>query len=81
MNAALEAAIYFIVGCKTFSFFRKFPRNATVILRKTIKVKKKMWSALKSDLLDFVNTIQADTTNTLQKVLGDDEEQVEMIYV
>lgn len=40
-----------------------------------------MWSALKSDLLDFVNTIQADTTNTLQKVLGDDEEQVEMIYV
>ena len=80
MNAALEEAIYFIVGCKTFSFFRKFPRNATVILRKTIN-QKKMWSALKSDLLDFVNTIQADTTNTLQKVLGDDEEQVEMIYV
>lgn len=32
-----------------------------------------MWDALKSDLFDFVNTIQSDTSNTLQKVLGEDE--------
>jgi hypothetical protein len=36
-----------------------------------------MWNALKSDLLDFVTTIQTDTTETLQKVLGEEEtEQV-----
>lgn len=33
-----------------------------------------MWSAIKSDLLDFVSTIQSDTTTTLSKVLGDDED-------
>lgn len=35
-----------------------------------------MWSALKSDLLDFVNTIQEDTTKTLSLVLGDEEVEV-----
>jgi hypothetical protein len=34
-----------------------------------------MWNALKSDLLDFVNTIQTDTTETLQKVLGEEENE------
>jgi hypothetical protein len=33
-----------------------------------------MWSAIKSDLFDFVNTIQNDTSKTLTKVLGEDEE-------
>lgn len=34
-----------------------------------------MWSAIKSDLFDFVNTIQNDTSKTLTKVLGEDEEE------
>lgn len=35
-----------------------------------------MWGAIKSDLLSFVTTIQDDTTKTLHRVLGDDEEEV-----
>jgi hypothetical protein len=35
-----------------------------------------MWSALKSDLLDFVTTIQEDTSKTLSLVLGDEEVDV-----
>mmetsp|Transcript_1155 Transcript_1155/g.1913 ORF Transcript_1155/g.1913 Transcript_1155/m.1913 type:complete len:352 (-) Transcript_1155:144-1199(-) len=33
-----------------------------------------MWQAIKSDLFDFVTTIQEDTTKTLNKVLGEEEE-------
>lgn len=33
-----------------------------------------MWSAIKSDLFEFVNTIQQDTTTTLNKVLGEEED-------
>jgi hypothetical protein len=35
-----------------------------------------MWNALKSDLLDFVNTIQVDTTTVIEKVLGEEETEV-----
>lgn len=35
-----------------------------------------MWSALKSDLLDFVTTIKEDTSKTLSLVLGDEEVDV-----
>lgn len=35
-----------------------------------------MWGAIKSDLLSFVTTIQEDTTNTLNRVLGDDDDEV-----
>jgi hypothetical protein len=35
-----------------------------------------MWNALKSDLFDFVQTIQEDTSKTLSLVLGDEEEEV-----
>lgn len=44
-----------------------------------------MWSsslvsAIKSDLFDFVNTIQADTQSTLAKVIGEDvDEEAEEI--
>jgi hypothetical protein len=31
-----------------------------------------MWNAIKSDLFDFVSTIQEDTTKTINKVLGDE---------
>lgn len=37
---------------------------------------KEMWSALKSDLLDFVTTIKEDTSKTLSLVLGDEEVDV-----
>eukprot|EP01031_Cornospumella_fuschlensis_P029590 gene29590-35719_t len=36
-----------------------------------------MWSAIKSDLLDFVTTIQADTSKTLNKVLGEEDDEQE----
>ena len=32
-----------------------------------------MWSAIKSDLFDFVNTITEDTTKTLSHVIGTEE--------
>ena len=32
-----------------------------------------MWNAIKSDLFDFVATIQEDTTKTINKVLGEDD--------
>jgi hypothetical protein len=37
-----------------------------------------MWSAIKQDLFEFVNTVQADTTKTLAKVVRahDAEEDV-----
>jgi hypothetical protein len=35
-----------------------------------------MWSVLKSDLLDFVSTIKEDTTKHLQKVIGEQVEEV-----
>lgn len=35
-----------------------------------------MWSAIKSDLFDFVSTIQEDTTKTLSKVLGEENDEV-----
>lgn len=34
-----------------------------------------MWNAFKSDLLDFVSTIQEDTSKTLKNVLGDSDEE------
>ena len=39
-----------------------------------------MWNAIKSDLFDFVATIQEDTTKTINKVLGEDEEVVQITY-
>jgi len=30
-----------------------------------------MWSAIKSDLFDFVDTIKNDTTKTISKVIGE----------
>lgn len=33
-----------------------------------------MWNAIKSDLFEFVSIIKEDTTVTLNKVLGGDEE-------
>lgn len=35
-----------------------------------------MWSALRSDLMDFVSTIAEDTTKTIHKVIGEQEEEV-----
>lgn len=35
-----------------------------------------MWGAIKSDLLSFVTTITDDTTKTINRVLGDKEEEV-----
>jgi hypothetical protein len=40
-----------------------------------------MWGAIKSDLLSFVSTITDDTTKTLNRVLGEDEEaEVRIVY-
>ncbi len=36
-----------------------------------------MWSAIKSDFLDFVNVIKDDTSKTISKVLGDGRESEE----
>ena len=36
-----------------------------------------MWSAIKSDLLDFVNTIQTDTQKVVEKVMGEEDEEEE----
>ena len=36
-----------------------------------------MWTAIKSDLFDFVNTIQSDTQKVVEKVMGDDDEDIE----
>lgn len=36
-----------------------------------------MWNAFKSDLLDFVNTISDDTSKTINKVLGDENQDSE----
>ena len=41
-----------------------------------------MWSstlvnAIKSDLMDFVNTIQADTQTTISKVIGENEDETD----
>lgn len=33
-----------------------------------------MWSAFKSDLLDFVNTITEDTSKTLASAIGENED-------
>lgn len=38
----------------------------------------KMWSAIKSDLFDFVSTIKEDTTTTLNKVLGEEGDEQEV---
>jgi hypothetical protein len=35
-----------------------------------------MWGAIKSDLMSFVTTITDDTTKTITRVLGDNEEEV-----
>lgn len=37
-----------------------------------------MWSAIRSDLMDFVSTIKEDTTKTLHKVLGEEDEEVSL---
>ena len=34
-----------------------------------------MWSAIKSDLFEFVNTVKADTSKAVTKVLGEDGEE------
>ncbi len=39
-----------------------------------------MWSAIKSDLFEFVNTIQQDTTTTLNKVLGENDENEQVLF-
>mmetsp|Transcript_54395 Transcript_54395/g.94960 ORF Transcript_54395/g.94960 Transcript_54395/m.94960 type:complete len:457 (-) Transcript_54395:202-1572(-) len=36
-----------------------------------------MWGAIKNDLLSFVTTIQEDTTSTLNRVLGDGDDEEE----
>lgn len=33
-----------------------------------------MWNALKTDLFEFVQTIQEDTSKTITKVLGENED-------
>ena len=40
------------------------------------KIISPMWSALKTDLLDFVTTIKEDTSKTIHTVLGDQPEEV-----
>lgn len=40
-----------------------------------------MWSAIKSDLFDFVATVQEDATKGLNKVLGELTEEVCVIVV
>ena len=37
-----------------------------------------MWNALKSDLLDFVSTIAEDTTKTINNVIGEQIEEVDL---
>jgi len=34
-----------------------------------------MWGAIKSDLASFVSTVTEDTSKTLNKVLGEEEEE------
>ena len=34
-----------------------------------------MWDAIKSDLFEFVSTVKQDTTRTVNKVLGDDDDE------
>ena len=38
-----------------------------------------MWNALKSDLLDFVSTIAEDTTKTINNVIGEQIEEVDLV--
>jgi hypothetical protein len=33
-----------------------------------------MWGAIKSDLIDFISTIQVDTSKTIANVLGENTE-------
>ena len=40
-----------------------------------------MWGAIKTDLFDFINTITEDTTKTLNKVLGEEDENEEEISI
>ena len=35
-----------------------------------------MWTAIRSDLMDFVSTIAEDTTKTINKVIGEKAEEV-----
>ncbi len=35
-----------------------------------------MWGAIKNDLIDFISTIQVDTTKTIAAVLGDQDDEV-----
>lgn len=35
-----------------------------------------MWSAIRSDLMDFVSTIADDTSKTINKVIGESVEEV-----
>jgi hypothetical protein len=35
-----------------------------------------MWTAIRSDLMDFVSTIAEDTTKTINKVIGEKVEEV-----
>lgn len=39
---------------------------------------KKMWSAIQSDLMEFVATVQTDAKKTLVNVLGSEERRVRM---
>ena len=39
-----------------------------------------MWSAIQTDLLDFVNTVQKDTVEIVTAVLGDEDDEVSIIY-
>jgi hypothetical protein len=34
-----------------------------------------MWSAIKSDLFEFVSTVQTDTTSTISKVIRESEQE------
>jgi hypothetical protein len=41
-----------------------------------------MWSAIKSDLFDFVSTIQEDTSRTIAQALGESDDVCEsLLYV
>jgi hypothetical protein len=40
-----------------------------------------MWSAIKSDLFEFVSTIKEDTTLTLNKVLGGEDDETVSIRI
>jgi hypothetical protein len=37
---------------------------------------KAMWGAIKSDLMNFVTTVTDDTTDALNKVLGEEDKEV-----